>query len=108
MRLKPGVSVYGLRPEIVIALIVADAVYDEHGVDMVMTSGSEGRHGWGSLHFQGLAVDLRTHNLEPADRPIVAEKIKTRLGAEYDVVHKNVGKPNEHIHIEYHRKTAGG
>lgn len=101
IRVKKGVDLSGLRPEILLAIVVADSVYARHGEECVVTSVREGTHGRGSLHFVGLAVDFRTKRIDPDKVRSIAEEIGSRLGAQYDVVLK----PN-HIHVEFQPKVA--
>jgi hypothetical protein len=99
LTLKPDVRITGLRPEIILAIVAAERAYAEIGCELMLTSGIEGQHGRGSLHFAGCAVDFRTQNV-PADKlqPLV-EKIRYALGADFDVVlEKN------HCHVEWQPK----
>jgi len=101
-RLKEGVSVSGLRPEILLAWDIADQVYEDYGVDECwLTSGQDSRHKWGSLHFVGLAIDLRTRNI-PDNTLKGSITIMTRkhLGKQYDVVLES-----DHLHIEFQPKN---
>ena len=93
MRIKPGVRVRGLKPEAVIALIVAKGVYEAHGYECVLTSGTDGSHSSGSYHYTGEAIDLR---LPPADSQLVRDELAERLGADYDVILES-----DHIHCEH-------
>lgn len=107
LALKPGVRVQGMRPEMLVALMVAKAVYDEHGVDCVVTSVTDGRHSYQSLHYSGQALDLRTHVFRDAEHARRARnRIAERLGQDYDVLLESVGTANEHIHIEYQPKRG--
>jgi len=100
MRLKKGVSVHGLGAEIIIALMVANEVYKEHGYELVVTSGSDGVHGYSSEHYKGDAVDLRTSMIKPdTKKSVIAAAIRERLGNDYDVVLEAT-----HIHCEYDPK----
>jgi len=66
---------------------------------MWVTSLAESRHGKGSRHYSGLAVDLRIWDLKsPA---VACKEIAGRLGLEFDVVLEK-----DHIHIEYDPDTA--
>ena len=98
-----GASSAGLRPEMLVALQVADGLYREHGIDCVVTSGTEGKHRRGSLHYTGLALDLRTWNL-PAhvDVITVAADLARNLGDDFDVVPEKIGQRGEHLHVEFH------
>lgn len=102
MRLKAGVSLKGIRNELLIGLLVADRVYEAHGIDMVITAGSDGRHSPGSLHYLGLAADIRTNNVLPGQLESILIGLKDALGgehSEFDVVNEN-----DHLHIEYQPK----
>lgn len=97
--IKPGASVRGLRPEMALALTVADQVYGAHGYDLVVTEGTGGKHGVGSLHYVGLAVDLRASNVAAPFVGVIAADLGKALGAEYDVVAES-----DHIHVEHQPK----
>lgn len=99
IKVKRGVKLAGLRGEILFAILVAAGVYDKRGVDLVVTSANDSKHGRGSLHYALLAVDLRTRTLPVAERPKVRDEIAGALGAEYDVVLED-----DHLHIEFQPK----
>lgn len=42
--LKAGVRVLGLRPELLLALMVAEPLWTQQGAELVLTSGIEGTH----------------------------------------------------------------
>lgn len=96
MRLKPGVRVQGLKPEALIALMVAEWVYDQHGYELVVTSGTDGRHSPGSYHYTGEAIDIRTNTVPEHERPVLCSEIAARLGPAYDVILEP-----DHMHIEH-------
>jgi hypothetical protein len=97
--LKPGVRVAGLRPEILIAVVAAERVCAEMGVDCVITACVDGVHQAGSLHYCGLAVDLRSRDFRPGDLDKAIARIRQCLGADYDVVLEN-----DHLHVEFDQK----
>jgi hypothetical protein len=97
--LKPGVRILGIKPETVLALIIAESVYRDHQQECVITSLVEGEHSRGSIHYQGFAFDLRTNTLGK-DVPVVHSELKNRLGADFDVIIEV-----DHIHCEYQPKT---
>lgn len=74
-----------------------------HPVDTVITSANDGVHMKGSRHYSGDALDFRTKHWPKANDFI--ERIKFQLGNRYDVIHESVGRPNQHLHIEYDPKT---
>jgi len=86
-----------------VALMVAKEVYAKYGADCWITSGNDGVHKEGSFHYLDRAVDLRTKTLGEEKHEIAAE-LKARLAPQFDVIFENVGKPGEHIHVEYDTK----
>ena len=97
MKLKHGVKPLGMRPEILIAVIVANEVYAVEGHNLVITSITDGKHSENSYHYKGLAIDLRTNYFNGPDEIIkVASSISNRLGGFYDVVIES-----DHIHVEF-------
>jgi hypothetical protein len=104
LKLKPGVSLRGLQPPILVALQVAEGVYREiFHRDCWVTSGNDGKHRTGSFHYRGLAVDLRVHNLPDAklDAPRALAHLREGLGGEFDVLLEGAGTPNAHLHVEF-------
>jgi hypothetical protein len=102
MMLKKGVNPLGMRPEIMIAAIVANEVYALQGHNLVITSITDGKHGDDSYHYKGLAIDIRTHYFASQDEIIqVASAIASRLGFCYDVVIES-----DHIHVEFDERKA--
>lgn len=99
MRLKAGVKVAGVKPETLIAMMVAQEVCRECGYEFVVTSVREGQHMAKSLHYQGMAFDMRTRHMAPAQIPVIRDLIAKRLGPDYDVVIEAT-----HIHIEHDPK----
>lgn len=103
IRIKPGVRIGGLRPEIMLAISTAESVWIKHGApELVITSAADGKHKRGSEHYAFLAVDFRTHNLGTPDiRKAACLELKERLGPDYDVIFENENTPQEHAHVEY-------
>ena len=98
MRLKEGVRVAGVRPEIVLAMQVAEVVYQEHQSELVITSVTEGTHSPTSLHYSGAAFDCRIWNVNPR---AVRDSLADRLGEDYDVVLERT-----HLHVEFQPKSG--
>lgn len=84
-----------------IAVIAAKDIYDRRGVDLVITSGNDGRHSVNSKHYVGNALDFRTNNLgDPGlEGPLIANELNAALGRDYDVLFEG-----DHIHVEYDPK----
>ena len=102
MKLKKGVSLTGIQPEIMVALLMITA---EVGGDFVVTSVTDSAPGRvpNSLHPFGMAVDIRIPEeedftyLPPRDWK---ERVKLLfVDTDFDVVFYD-----EHVHIEYDPK----
>lgn len=104
-KIKDEVSVSGLKPEIIIAWNIADQIYEQLDIpECVLTSGTDGVHKTGSLHYNGYAIDIRTRNFPNGGTNsalvyLVCNELKNRLGSQYDIV-----KESHHIHIEFDPK----
>lgn len=99
-RIKKGVSIRGLHPQMLVAWDAVEEVYDEYNVDAVLTSAVDGTHSLGSLHYVGYAIDTRTRDFPTqAQKQEARDKIAEILGAEFDVVLEA-----NHIHIEFQPK----
>lgn len=104
VEVKAGVSIRGLQPETVYALRVVEGAFADAGYPMItLTSGTDGTHSRGSLHYVGCAVDIRTHNVETAKLKPLRDEIARRLGDEFDVVLETT-----HIHVEFQPKGQIG
>lgn len=105
--IKPGVSLKGMRPETVTGIMIVKSVFDAHGLDTILTSVTEGKHGKGSKHPSGNAFDCRSkHVPTTAEKHQILAEIKQALGgtgvaSEFDVLLESLGKAYEHYHIEH-------
>jgi hypothetical protein len=98
MRFKDeSVDPSSLKPQLLLALIIAEQVYQEENIELVITSLNDAIHMETSLHYDGGAADLRSYTL--SDPPKTAAKIKARLNKHFDVVVES-----DHIHMEYQRR----
>lgn len=97
MRIKQGVRLRGLGSPILLAVVAARELYDARGVELVITSATDGDHMSGSKHHCGDAVDLRSRTLD--DPEAVTRELKDKLGRDFDVLYEG-----NHIHIEYDPK----
>lgn len=83
-------------------ILTADRVYATYGYDMWVTSATDGKHGAGSLHSRGLALDLRTKHIDKMEtKQAIFAELKHLLSPGFDVVFEDPNGPNEHIHAEY-------
>lgn len=89
----------GVRPRnLVIAAAIANTA-ELLRLELVITSGTDGRHKRNSKHYSGEALDMRTSNLSKLDIPRVMRVLEKRLGPDYEVLLES-----DHIHIEHDPK----
>lgn len=100
MRLKPGVKLTNLSPQITLAAVIAYGVYREHDTEFVITSCNDGKHKEDSFHYKGNAIDIRTKNFF-GDKHALRLEIAQRLGTDFDVLFEGEGTESEHLHLEY-------
>ena len=62
-----------------------------------ITSGKDSKHSENSLHYKGLAIDLRSRDMK--NPKLVVKMLKMALDYELDIVLES-----DHIHIEYDPK----
>ena len=105
MRFKKGVSCFGVRAEMLLALQVAESVYLELAHQGVtVTSITDGHHG-SIVHGVGCGIDLRTRFDDKSEqwsgalKSDIVASLKDRLTNEFDVVLES-----NHIHIELDRR----
>ena len=101
MKLKPGVKIMGVKPELAFVMPIIDDIVMCYDLleGLVITSVTDGKHGKGSRHYIGHAIDIRTRNMtRPTPKECVKE-LKTALGSDFDVVLEK-----DHIHLEYDPK----
>ena len=99
MQLKSTVKLADLKPQIVLATVIASEVYRKFGQELVITSLDDSFHHPGSLHPSGYAFDLRTSYYMADQIPKVLSALKQALTLDFDVIFEN-----DHFHIEYDPK----
>ena len=100
MDIKKGVNMNGIQLVMRKVLVAAEKIWNGYGVTLVITSCVDGTHSAGSLHYYGLAVDLRSRSFDSTDLArTAARRLQRALGDDYDVVIEKT-----HIHVEYDPK----
>lgn len=108
MRLKAGVRIFGIRPELVLALGIADDIWRQHGPvaeGAVVTSVMDGVHQDGSDHYRGTAVDLRVTTLD--DPAAATAALRAALGEDFVVLLERT-PPHVHVSFRPQRPYTGG
>lgn len=100
MNLKPGVKFDGVKAPILKAMGVVEEIMADYG-DVTVTSLLDGKHSEKSLHYVGLAMDLRTRHMTAEDVEGCARRLRLALGKDYDVV----VEPS-HLHLEHDPRGA--
>jgi hypothetical protein len=102
MKLKKGVKITNLTPQMVLAIRIVESVYQrmQPGHDVTITSIDEGQHGPGTLHGKGKAVDFRTKDFT-SNKYTLQNEVRRALGDDFDVVLEDLHGVNEHLHIEF-------
>ncbi len=73
------------------------------GIALVITSGMDGQHAPGSLHAQGRAVDLRTHDKADVEMIVFLSIIAYSAVNFHCTVFDERALPGApHLHMEYH------
>lgn len=97
IRLKKGVRLHGIMPEIVFAMVVVDQHYEKNGENLQITSVLDGKHMRASIHYIGGAFDASLPKMSPE---ATVHRIAHALGPDYDVVLEK-----DHIHVEWQPKA---
>lgn len=106
MRIKEGVDIRNLTPEILLGAMIARDVLGVYGVETVITAAFDGKHMTNSLHSRGgkcRALDLRSKEIPPAIVQDVIKSLRESLGKQFDVVDETK-TTSPHIHMEFDPK----
>lgn len=96
-----NVRTQGVRPEMLLGLIIISNLCSEYGISAVVTSILDGLHMHNSLHYTGAAVDFVIG--DAPNRSVFASELRSRLGRDYDVIDEG-----DHIHVEYQPHDRAG
>lgn len=99
MAFKDGTRLFGLKAELIPAMVVAEGLCHEYGVQPVVTSIADGTHKPFSSHVRGMAFDLRVRDIPETKREGFRRKLESRLTSEFQVILEPT-----HIHIQFKPK----
>ena len=100
MKLKQGVTITGIRPELILGLMVADTVLRENGIELVVTSITDSVHSFTSLHYAGAAADIRIWDMDDPQK--IISELKSAITSDFDVILEK-----DHIHLEWQPRRPG-
>src|SRR5258708_2252782 len=110
VHLKTTVVVDGLKPEMYFALGLADAAFADENCECLLSAALDGQHKVGSLHPQGLAVDLRNEQLRLDQHERILTKLMRLNKYGFDVVDEKAGASAnttaQHFHVEFQPKAG--
>ena len=103
MRLKGGVNVVGMHPEMWPVLFALDELWrTKLGYGLVITSARDSRHSDHSRHYIGCAVDLRTWDSATSGRQLAGAVREDLLKAARHAAgeHFLIIDESDHFHIQ--------
>lgn len=99
---KNNVHLGNLEPVMLLALLFLERKFNKLGHSLVVTSTDDGKHKENSLHYVGLAVDIRIRHikneLEVGELTDSIQSLLSSLDKHFQVILEST-----HIHIEYDR-----
>jgi len=105
MYIKRSVELTGIKPELVLAIMVVRDAFVMEGLDTVVTSVVDSKHSRQSLHYVGYAVDFRiSQDFGEQTASHFAQSIRGKLTPEFDVVLEWGDGTAPHLHVEYQPK----
>jgi hypothetical protein len=96
-----GARFLGVDQAMAVADLVAAATFYRYDYALRITSGMEGKHSAGSLHYSGAGRDYGLRDVPVSDRQPIREEMSDDLGPDFDVVLES-----DHIHVEWQPKVA--
>jgi translation elongation factor EF-G len=110
-RQKPDVNLEDILPELDSAISVVVWAYcvasgDENFKPLVTSANDYEGHSAQSAHYSGAAVDFRIKDMGSlAERKELVALIREELGDRFTVLHEDIGKINEHLHVQLRSGT---
>jgi hypothetical protein len=102
IKFKRGVTIFGIKPEMIVALMVVEGVYaDILNKDVTVTAVTDGTH-TSIVHYLGYGVDVRTRDDNSSKqwsdevKQELCKCLKERLPKGFDIVIHS-----SHFHLEY-------
>jgi hypothetical protein len=94
---KDSVRFRLIRSETLRLMQIADEAYKKHGFQLTITCGTDG-HPPDDPHFNGYAIDMRTHGIPEASKAAILQYMVEEAGPDYYIFLESPGTDNEHFH----------
>jgi len=107
LRIKSGVRLTGVKPELVIGIIRVLGVFESYDIDMWLTSVVDGVHREGSRHYAGEAFDIRTTHLATKTKANILRAVRAALGGTEFRLYDEAQTKQPHWHISWHASEGG-
>jgi hypothetical protein len=110
-RQKAGVNLDPIRPELDSAISVVAWAYhtyleDDNFKPLITSANDYEGHTQQSAHYVGAAIDFRIKDVgNRADREKLAALVREELGDRFLVLHEDIGRANEHLHVQLRSGT---
>lgn len=110
-RQKAGVNLDPIRPELDSAISVVAWAYhtyleDDNFKPLITSANDFEGHVQQSAHYVGAAIDFRIKDVgNRADRERLAALVREELGDRFLVLHEDIGRANEHLHVQLRSGT---
>lgn len=105
-RQKSGVNLDPIRPELDSAISVVAWAYhtflnDDNFKPLITSANDFEGHSQKSAHYVGAAIDFRIKDVgSRVDRERLAALVREELGDRFLVLHEDIGRANEHLHVQ--------
>lgn len=102
MKITKSASIQGLKPEMRVVLVEAEKIWKRKNIKdgITITSGTDGIHSAGSLHYYGYALDLRTRYFKKEEALEISIELRNILKNKYSPFY-GVYYHKTHIHTQY-------
>lgn len=99
--IKSGVRIEGIRAELILGLLLISEVFRKYKVELIITEVTGGQHMVNSLHYTGMAADIRSKHISNINLKLdILQECRETLGSNFDMILENSGCNNEHYHVE--------
>lgn len=96
LKLKEGVRLASLQPQMLVVVLVMNELYAKNHVDCTITSAADGKHKDHSSHYSGNAMDFRIWGLSEPQCKVIVSDAQSALGEDFYVLLES-----DHIHVQY-------